>query len=228
MLGSTLTSESEKSMAVRVVLVDDHEIMREGLCILLGKYEDIEVVGQAGEGRAAVDLVDKLRPDVVIMDVAMPNLNGIEATRQMIQRNPSLKVLGLSTYSGDDIIANMFKAGACGYMLKESAFSELKAAILTILEGRIFLCSHTLKTVCSDYVNLLTNPSKANGEVLSGREREILQLVAEGYSSKEIAQVLKLRTKTVDSHREHIMKKLDIRTIPGLTKYAIRNGMTKP
>lgn len=214
-------------MTVRVLLVDDHEIMREGICAMLQKCGDFEVVGQAAEGRAALDIVNKLHPDVVIMDVGMPNLNGIEATRHMMEQNPSLKVMGLSTHSEDDIITNMFKAGACGYMHKNSAFSELKEGIMTILEGRIFLCSHISKMVPSDYTDLVTKSIKTKGEVLSIREREVVQLVAEGHSTKEIAEMLKLSPKTVDSHRGNIMEKLDIRSIAGLTKYAIQNGLTR-
>lgn len=213
-------------MAVRVLVVDDHEIMREGMCALLHKYDDMEVVGQASEGRTAIDLVRELRPDVVIMDVGMPNLNGIEATRRMIEQNPGLKVLGLSSHSDGNIIAQMFQAGAGGYMHKDSAFSELREGIMTLLEGRIFLCSHISKTVFSDYVYRLTNPPKTVREVLSSREREVLQLVAEGQTSKDIAKMLVLSPKTVDCHREHIMEKLNIRHIPGLTKYAIREGLT--
>jgi len=211
-------------MAVRIVLVDDHEIMREGICALLGS-EDIEVVGQAGDGRAAIELVDKLDPDIVIMDVAMPNLNGIEATRQMIERHPNLKVIALSAHLESNIVAQMIKAGARAYIHKESAFAELKEGIMAILEGRTFLCSRISKIVFSDYIDRIRNPNPAEGDGLSKRQREILKLIAEGYSSKAIAQVLKLRTKTVESHREHIMKILGIRTIPGLTKYAIREGL---
>jgi len=213
-------------MTLHVVLVDDHEIMREGLCILLGKYEDIEVVGQAGDGRAAIELVDKLDPDIVIMDVAMPNLNGIEATRQMIELHPNLKVMALSAHLEGNMVGWMIKAGASGYMHKESAFAELKEGITAILEGQTFFCSRISKILHSDCTIGSSNLIKYDGVTL--REREVLKLIAEGHSSKAIAQILKLRTKTVESHREHIMEKLKIHTIPGLTKYAVRNGLTIP
>jgi DNA-binding NarL/FixJ family response regulator len=215
-------------MAIRVLLVDDHEIMREGMSALLRKCEDVEIVGQAADGRVAVDLVNEMNPDIVIMDIGMPNLNGIEASRQMIEQHPALKILALSAHSDGTIVAKMIKAGACGYMLKESAFSELQEGIATMLDGRTFLCSRISKIVFSDYINMITNPKWADGDGLSGREREVLQLVAEGHTTKDIAKSLNLSPKTVDSHREHIMEKLGIRNVAGLTKYALREGLTTP
>lgn len=215
-------------MAVRVLLVDDHEIMREGMCALLRKCENVEVVGQAADGRIAITLVDQLNPDVVIMDIGMPNLNGIEATHQMMENHPALKILALSAHSDGSIVAKMIKAGACGYMLKDSAFQELQDGIATMLDGRTFLCSRISKVVFSDYINLITNPRWTGGDGLSSREREVLQLVSEGHTTKEIAKTLHLSPKTVDSHREHIMEKLGIRNIAGLTKYALREGLTAP
>jgi len=162
------------------------------------------------------------------MDIGMPNLNGIEATRQLIEHHPTVKVMALSTYSDGPTVDKMFKAGARGYMLKESAFSELLEGLSTMLEGRIFMCSRISKLIFSDYVNIITNPRWTQGNGLSGREREILQLVAEGHASKEIAKQLEISPKTVDSHREHIMEKLGIRNIAGLTKYALRERLTSP
>jgi len=213
-------------MTVRILLVDDHEIMREAISALLGKCEDVEVVGQAEDGRTAIELVDQLHPDVAIVDIAMPKLNGIDATRQMIKLYPNLKVMALSAHSEGHLVAQMIQAGASGFMHKDSTFAELKKGIQMMLEGQTFLCSRISKVVFSDYVNFLANSSKSDTEVLSNREREVLQLIAEGHTSKEIAQTLEISPKTADSHREHIMKKLDIRTIPDLTKYAIRKGLT--
>jgi DNA-binding NarL/FixJ family response regulator len=213
-------------MAVRVVVVDDHEIMREGIGILLHKCGDIELVGQAGDGRTAVALVQKLRPDLVIMDIGMPKLNGIDATRQMIQLLPDIKVMALSAHADNHIVSQMIGVGARGYMHKESAFSEMREGITAILDGKTFLCSRISKVVFSDYINLVTNPDSLETDGLSLREREVLQLVAEGYTSKEIAKMLKLSSKTVETHREHIMNKLKIHTIPGLTKYAVQKGLT--
>lgn len=213
-------------MKMKILLVDDHEIMREGMCALLKKRDDIEIVGQAGDGRIAVSLVRELKPDIVIMDIGMPNLNGIEATRQMLSDNLDLKVMALSTHSDGSIVAKMIKSGAAGYMLKESAFAELMDGLNAMMNGKTYLCSKISKVVFADYINMITNPNWSNGDGLTGREREVLQLVAEGHTTKEIAKVLHLSPKTVDSHREHIMEKLGIRNVAGLTKYAMREGLT--
>ncbi len=210
----------------KILLVDDHEIMREGICALLRRHSDMEVVGQAADGRTALELMRQLHPDIVIMDIGMPNLNGIDATRQMIAENPHVKVMALSAHSDGAVVAKMIKAGATGYMLKESAFSELIDGLQAMLEGRTYLCSKISKVVFSDYINLLTNPKADASDGLTIREREVLQLVAEGHTTKEIAQMLELSPKTIDSHREHIMEKLSIRNVAGLTKYAIREGLT--
>lgn len=215
-------------MPIRIVLADDHEIMREGMCALLRKQEDVEVVGQAADGREAVKFVKELQPDVVIMDIGMPNLNGIEATRQMVAENPDLKVMALSTHSDGSIVAKMLKAGASGYMLKESAFSELMDGISAMSKNNTYLCSRIAKVIFNDYVNMLTNPKWSGGDGLTSRETEVLQLVAEGKTTKEIASILNVSVKTVDSHREHIMEKLGIHNIAGLTKYAVREGLTSP
>ncbi len=215
-------------MAARVLLVDDHEIMREGMHALLRKCEDIEVVGQAADGRAAIELTDQLNPDIVILDIGMPNLNGIQAARQMKENHPQLKIMALSAHSDGSIVAQMIKAGANGYMLKESAFQELQDGITTLLDGHTFLCSRISKVVFPDYMTMLNNPRMTDGDGLSHREREVLQLIAEGQTSKEIAKTLNLSPKTIDSHREHIMEKLGIRNIAGLTKYAVREGLTTP
>ena len=167
---------------MKIVLVDDHEIMREGMCALLQKRPDMQVVGQAADGRIAVTLVEELRPDIVIMDIGMPNLNGIDATQQMIANNPHLKVMALSTHSDGAIVARMIKAGATGYMLKESAFAELVNGLDAMMNGKTFLCSRIAKVVFSDYINMVTNPNWQGGDGLTSREREVLQLVAEGHT----------------------------------------------
>jgi DNA-binding NarL/FixJ family response regulator len=213
-------------MALRILIVDDHEIMREGVCALLRKCPEMDVVGQAADGRMAIEMVKELRPDVVIMDIGMPNLNGIEATRKMIAENPHLKVMALSTHSDGSVVAKMIKAGATGYMLKESAFSELLEGLHAMAKGKTYLCSKISKVVFTDYVTLLTNPKGDFIDGLTAREREILQLVAEGHTTKDIARELRLSPKTVDSHRDHIMEKLGVRNVASLTKYAIREGLT--
>lgn len=215
-------------MPIRVVLVDDHEIMREGMTVLLSKHPEIQVVGQAADGRKALELVDQLKPDIVIMDVGMPNLNGIDATRQILEKHPFIKVLALSAHSDGPLVAKMIRAGAFGYMLKESAFSELIDGINALMQGNTFLCSKISQVVFADYVNLITNPNAVEADGLTVREREVLQLVAEGKTTKEISKILNLSPKTIDSHREHIMVKLGIRNIAGLTKYAIKEGLINP
>lgn len=215
-------------MTVKVLLVDDHEIMREGLCALLRKHEEYETVGQACDGRIAVKMVEELSPDIVVMDIEMPNLNGIDATRQMLAKNPNVKVLALSTHARRATVVKMLEAGARGYMLKDSAFTELIEGIAAMAEDRIYLCNKIAKVVFTDYVKMLTNPKWTGGDGLTGREREVLQLVAEGNTTKEIASTLHLSVKTIDTHREHIMEKLGIRNIAGLTKYAVREGLTSP
>ena len=213
-------------MATKVLLVDDHEIMREGMSALLRKYSEFDVVGQASDGRQALEMTAELEPDVVIMDVGMPNLNGIDATRQLLSTHPDLKIMALSTHSDGSVVVKMIRAGASGYMLKESAFDELIEGLNTLMEGKTFLCKKISKVVFSEYVGMVTNPKAMKGDGLTNREREVLQLVAEGKTTKEIAEMLNLSTKTIDSHREHIMEKLGIRNIAGLTKYAIREGLT--
>jgi len=213
-------------MSTRIFLADDHEVMREGLCALLRKYPEIEVVGQAADGRSTIKMVRELLPDIVIMDIGMPNLNGVEATRRIVHEFPDIKVMALSTHSDRLMVAKMLEAGASGYMLKESAFSELINGIKAIEQNKTYLCPQVANVVLNDYVNLLSDPKRVKGDVLTKREREVLQLVAEGRTSKTIAAELNVSVKTIDSHREHIMKKLGIRSIARLTKYAIRGGLT--
>ena len=213
-------------MGKKVFLADDHEIMREGLLALIHKHSDLEVVGQAADGRNAVKMACELMPDVVLMDIAMPNLNGIEATRQLLAKLPDTKVMALSTHSSKSFIIRMLRAGASGYMLKDSAFKELISGINAMLEGRTYLCTKIANVVLVDYMNMLADPKRLGGDGLTPREREVLQLVAEGVTTKEIAVKLHISAKTVDSHREHIMNKLDIHNVAELTKYAIREGVT--
>lgn len=213
-------------MSVGILLVDDHEVMCEGLRALLRKQPDMEVIGHAADGRSAVQMARELSPDVVIMDIGMPNLNGIDATRQVLAECPNAKVIMLSTYLDGSLIAKALKVGASGYVAKSSAFAELIEGINAMAENRTYLCSKAAKVVFSDYVKMLSNPEWSWDEGLTRREREVLQLVAEGKTTKGIAAILHISVKTVDSHREHIMDKLNIHNVAGLTKYAIREGLT--
>lgn len=213
-------------MKTRVLLADDHKIMREGLRSLLAVTPGVEVVGEAGDGRTAVQLALKLAPDVVVMDIGMPDLNGVDATRQIKSRAPQTKVIALSLHSDERFIAGMFKAGASGYLLKDGAFEELARAIRTVAAGHTYLCPRVARTVIKDYLRDAQAMAVAGGPALSDREREVLQLVAEGWSTKEIAGRLDVSVKTVETHRARIMERLGVRSVAELTKYAVREGLT--
>ncbi|MEJ2428250.1 MAG: response regulator transcription factor [Deltaproteobacteria bacterium] len=213
-------------MTIKIFIADDHRILREGLRSMIEMISKIQVVGEAGNGREAVRLATERRPDVVIMDVNMPDLNGIEATRLLLKELPAVKVIGLSMYSDKRFVAGMLKAGASGYLLKAGAFEELATAVQTVMAGDIYLSPRVTGVVIEDYVGHLTQEKSALTETLSPREREILQLLAEGKSSKDIASLLNVSEKTVHTHRQHIMEKLNLHSIAELTKYAIREGIT--
>jgi DNA-binding NarL/FixJ family response regulator len=213
-------------MPTKVLLVDDHAIIRQGLSSLLEKQPDIEVVGGVEDGRQAIDSVRRLAPDLVIMDISMPNLNGIDATRKIVEETSSVKIIALSIHSSRRFVAEMLKAGASGYILKDCLFDELMEAIKTVLNGGIYLSPKITGVVIDDYVQRLSKQSQTSGPVLSDREREVLQLLSEGKSTKEIALFLHVSAKTIESNRRNIMDKLKINSVAELTKYAIREGIT--
>ncbi|RJQ42497.1 MAG: DNA-binding response regulator [Nitrospiraceae bacterium] len=213
-------------MTTSILIADDHKIVRDGLRTMLSKYPEIEVVGEAEDGRTTVRLVNQLSPDIVIMDIAMPDLNGIEATRQIIAEKPGVKVIALSMHSDKRYISAMFKAGASGFLQKHCAFQEMMTAIQTIKEDKTYLSPAISGTVVEDFIR---HPEKAESSVfsvLSSREREVLQLLSEGQNTKEIAAVLNVSIKTVEAHRVKIMSKLGIHSMAELTKYAVREGLT--
>ncbi len=213
-------------MSIRILLADDHKITRQGLRSLLEKQPDMEVVAEAEEGRTAVRLVRELVPNVVIMDVSMPDLNGMEATRRIVAEFPNVKIIALSMHSDSLFVTEMLRSGASGYLLKDCAFEELERAIRTVMANKTYLSPSISGVVVDDYLHRLSKADFSNSEVLSDREREVLQLVAEGKSTKQIALKLHISTKTVETHRRQIMNKLDIHTVAELTKYAIRKGLT--
>ncbi len=213
-------------MSVGVLLVDDHAIIREGLRSLLEKQPDMEVLADTDEGRKAVELVRELSPDVVIMDVTMAGLNGIEATRLITGEFPEVKVIALSIHSQRRFIADMLSAGAAGYILKECLFDELVQAIQAVAVGGRYLSPRIADVVVEDYVKRLSTTADSPLATLSGREREVLQLVAEGKSTKEIAVELHVSTKTIEANRRQIMEKLDVHSVAELTKCAVREGLT--
>jgi DNA-binding NarL/FixJ family response regulator len=213
-------------MSIKVLIADDHQIMREGLRSLLEKEIDIQVLGEAEDGRMIQRMARELRPDVIIMDVAMPDLNGIEATRQIVAELPGVKIIALSMHDDRRFVLNMLKAGASGYMLKDCAFKDLAKAIRVVMSDKTFLSHEVADIVVKDYLST-TQPIESSAFcLLSPREREVLQLIAEGKTSALIGESLHISIKTVETHRQQIMVKLKIKSIAELTKYAIREGLT--
>ena len=213
-------------MSVRILLADDHGIIRQGLRSLLEKQSDIEVVAEAEDGRKALGLVRELVPDVAIMDITMPNLNGVDATRRIVSEFPKVKIIALSIHSNRRFVADMLKAGASGYILKECLFDELVLAIRTVVAGSIYLSPRITGVVVDDYVERLLTTADSQPTILTEREHEVLQLLAEGKSMKQIALELHVSIKTIEANRRRIMEKLDIHSVAELTKYAVREGLT--
>lgn len=214
-------------MSIKVFLSDDHRMVREGFRLLLETQSDIEVVGEAGNGRETVRQVVKLAPDIVLMDIAMPDLNGIEATQQISEECPGTKTIILSMFSTTQHISRAFKAGARGYILKESAGDNLIKAVRMVYGGKIFLCEEISEVVVGDYVRKHETAEVVEPLArLTPREREILQLLVEGKTNKRIAEILFLSPKTIETYRSHLMQKLGIKDLPGLVKFAIQCGIT--
>jgi DNA-binding NarL/FixJ family response regulator len=212
---------------IRILLADDHQLMRDGLRELLERQSDFEIVGEADNGRDALILARQENPHVVIMDIAMPDLNGIGATREILEENNSVRILALSMHPSGRVVSEMLRAGASGYLVKSCALDELVTAVRTIHRGKTYLSPEIAGVVVDGFVHSLPEAGMGRG-ILSDRECEVLQLVAEGKSTKEIAADLSITSKTVDTHRQHIMDKLGIRSIAELTKYAVREGLTPP
>jgi DNA-binding NarL/FixJ family response regulator len=214
-------------MKTQILLVDDHRIMREGLKSLLNDEPDMEVMGEADNGRRAIELVDEFEPHVVVMDISMPELNGIEATRRIIANHPNKKVVALSMHSDRRFMAEILKAGASGYLLKDGAYEELAGAIRTVMADKMYLSPRIAGVVLEDYVRTMDGGNGPSAfAALTAREREVLQLLAEGKATKQAAACLHVSVKTVETHRRSIMTKLDIHSVAELTKYAIREGLT--
>ena len=214
-------------MTIKVFLADDHAVVRNGLRFLLEEEGDISVVGESADGRKAVRQVLKLRPDIVLMDIAMPKLNGIEATAQIRETFHAARVVILSMHSSKEYIFLALAGGAKGYLLKESTGQEVVKAVRAVYKGKRYLSQRITETVIDDYIRQRqAAPARSQLEQLSSREREILQLVVEGKSSSEIAEVLYLSPKTIETYRSRLMQKLGISDLPGLVKFAIRHGLT--
>lgn len=213
-------------MKIRIVVADDHKIMREGLKALIDKQPDMEVAAEAQDGLTATKLARKLLPHIIIMDIGMPEMNGIDATRQIVSENKDVKIVALSMHSDRRFVLEMLKAGASGYLLKDSAFEELVNAVHTVMDGQPYLSPRITDIIVKEYLYNLPRNEPSVFTILTVREREVLQHLAEGKSTKQIASTLNLSVKTVETHRQQIMDKLEIRTVAELTKYAIREGLT--
>ncbi len=211
---------------IRVLIADDHAVLRDGLHALLNKYEDIEVVAEAADGLEALERIVELKPDVVLMDIAMPRLGGLEATLEVRQRKLLTKVLVLTQYDNKEYVFQMLKAGAAGYILKKAAATELVSAIRAVYSGESFLDPSAAKAMVDRYIGKAGEKEEEHRlDELSDREKEVLKLLAEGQSNREIADLLRLSVKTVMSHRSNIMEKLDIHNRTELVKFAIRAGL---
>lgn len=214
-------------MPIRLLIVDDHAMIRQGMRALFDAYPQIQVVGEAGDGRQALQKVAELTPQVVLMDLTMPGMNGIEAVRRCSGDHPDVQVLAVSMHGDEPHVAEMLKAGAAGYVLKNADFDEIAQAVCTVANGESYISRALMSPMLSAYVRALRKDGDAEvDDGLTAKEREVLQLLAEGHSAKRIAMDLHVSVKTVQSHRQHIMDKLGISSLAELTKYAIRRGMT--
>jgi two-component system response regulator NreC len=209
-----------------ILLADDHRVVREGLRTLLAQEPDLSVVGEAADGREVVELARTLHPEVVIMDIAMPELNGIEATRLIVSENPSIRVVALSMYADRRFVTQILRAGALGYVLKEAAFEELARAIRTVATGKPYFSPTVAGFVVEEFVRQVSATASKTLELLTSRETEVLRLLAEGKRAKDIALELKIGVKTAEAHRQNLMNKLEMHTIAELTRFAIREGLT--
>jgi two-component system response regulator NreC len=211
---------------IRILLSDDHNILRDGMRLLLERQPGFVVVGEASDGRETLDLAQNHQPDVVVMDIAMPNMNGIEATRRITEKHPRMGVVILSMHYDESYVIRSLKAGARAYLLKDAMKSELIAAIHAVAEGRSFFSPKISRILQEDYVQALGRKGADDSyELLTAREREILQLVAEGKTNQEIANTLNLSLYTVDTHRTHILQKLNLHSVPEVILYAVRKGI---
>jgi DNA-binding NarL/FixJ family response regulator len=211
---------------IRILLADDHQLMRSGVRLMLEREADFAVVGEASDGREAVAQAKSLKPEVVVMDIGMPNLNGIEAAHQMTQDNPELAIVMVSMHSDETYVLRALKAGARGYLLKDSAEADLIKAVHVVAGGKSFFSPAVSRLLLDDYVRKLKRSGTEDAyDLLTPREREILQLIAEGKSNKDIANLLELSVYTIESHRENLMKKLNLKGLPELILYAVRRGI---
>jgi DNA-binding NarL/FixJ family response regulator len=226
-------SEDAAPKTIHVLLADDHTLVRAGIRSLLEGLADVEVVAETGDGREAVRLIQTYQPEVVLMDIGMPKMNGLEATARITREFPRVHVIILSMHASEEYVWQALRAGATGYLLKDADTAELAIAVRSAAQGRTYLSPAVSGHVVSDYVRRVgaeAEPAQGSGpfDVLTPRQREILQLIAEGLSTKEMAKALKLSIKTVETHRAQLMDRLDIHDVAGLVRYAIRTGLVRP
>jgi len=213
-------------MGLKIMIVDDHAIVRQGLCLLLEKEPDMEVIAEAENGVMAIQRANEFLPDVIVMDISMPEMNGIEATRRIMVENSNIKVLALSMESDRRFVVEVLQSGAKGYILKDSAFAELAVGIRVVAHDEPYLCPKISEMIIKDYLLSIPEGNSIGQAILSTQEREIIQHIADGKNTKDIAHTLGVSTKTVDNQRHNIMKKLGLYSIATLTKYAVREGLT--
>lgn len=213
-------------MTIRILIADDHKIIRDGLRTLIEREADMEVVGEAQTGRQAIKIARQHHPDIVIMDITMPDLNGIDATRQILSEVKDVRVIALSMHSDKHFVEQMLRAGVSGYLLKDCAFEELNRAVHTVALGRVYLCSEVAGDVVHGFLDQIKRDKALSAAALTLREREVLQLIAEGHNTRTVSERLNISTKTVETHRKNIMEKLETTSIAELTKIALREGLT--
>jgi two-component system response regulator NreC len=211
---------------MNILIADDHGVMREGLKVLINNQPDMEVIGEAEDGQKVVQLAKQLSPDIIVMDISMPNLNGVEAARQILEENPDIRIIALSVHSDKHFVTEMLKAGASGYVLKSCLFDEVLRAIHAVGNGDYYLSPKITDVVVDDYKYYMATANKSAEVRLTHRERQVVQLLAEGKSTKQIAVALHVSPKTVDSNRREVMNKLGIFSVAELTKFAIKEGLT--
>lgn len=214
--------------SIRVLLADDHALVRAGFRLLLGQASDITVVGEAGTGLEALRLVETLLPDVVLMDISMPGLNGLEAVQRIAAQFPEVRVIILSMHANEEYVRQALRSGAQGYLLKDAATAELELAVRAVQRGAVYLSPQISRRVVEEYLQREGESSSSPFERLTPRQREVLQLLAEGHTTRQIAHLLGISVKTVETHRQQLMDRLDIHDVPGLVRYAIRAGLVRP